>query len=70
MDLGKKISAHVAYSMKKGKIPKNDLMWPSNFEGDGLHLNFLKKTEFFGISSFVIHIIFYGKVANFLNFLI
>ena len=46
----KKFSAHVAYSMKKGKIPKNDLMWPSNFEGDGLHLNFLKKPKFLGLA--------------------
>ena len=53
--------------MKKGKPPKDDLMWPSNFEGDKLHLNLLKKTQLFGSSSFVIHMTYSGKVANFLE---
>ena len=36
----KKLSAHVAYAMK---TPKMTSCSPSNFEGDGLHLNLLKK---------------------------
>lgn len=42
---------------------------PSNFEGDGVHPNLLKKPKFLESSSFVIHITYYKKkVANFLNF--
>jgi hypothetical protein len=62
-----KLSAHVACSMKKG-ISQNDLVGPSNFEGDGFNLKMLKKTPIFGTSSFVIHITCHGKVANSLNF--
>jgi hypothetical protein len=40
---GKIINAHVACSMNMKKSPQNDLMWPSNFEGDKLHLNLLRK---------------------------
>jgi hypothetical protein len=47
--------------MKKRKSPKNDLMWPSKFEADGLHLNSLKKTQIFKSNSFIIHITYYGK---------
>ena len=65
----KNLSAHVACSMKEGKSPKMTSCGPSNFEGDILHLNLLKKTQFFGSSSFVIHITYYGKVANFLKFM-
>ena len=45
----------LAPSMKKGKSPKMTSCDPSNFEGDGLHLNLLKNPKF-GSSSFVIHI--------------
>jgi hypothetical protein len=38
--------------MKKGEFSQNDLMWPSNFEGDGLHLNLLNiKPNFVHLSS-------------------
>ena len=67
MDLGK-IRADVAFSMKKGKSPKMTSCGPSNFEDDKLDLNLLKKTHVFVISSFVIHITYYGKVVNFLKF--
>ena len=61
-------SAYVACSMKKDKSPKLTSCGPSNLEGDGLHLNFLKKTQVFGSSSFVILITYDDKVANFLVF--
>ena len=64
----KKLSGHVASSMAKAKSPKMTSCGPSNVEGDGLHLIVLKKTQFFGSSPFVIHITYYGKVANFLTF--
>ena len=60
----KKLSAHDACSMKKGKSPKMTSCGPSNFEANGLHLNLLKKTQFFGSGSFVIHITYYDKVSN------
>ena len=41
---------------------------PSSSKDDGLDLNLLKKTQILGISSFVIHIRYYGKIANFLEF--
>ena len=40
----------------------------SNIEGDGLHLNLLKKPQIFGSSSFVVQIKYYGKVVNFVKF--
>jgi hypothetical protein len=46
----KKISTHVAHSMQKGKSPKNDLLWPSNLEGDKLHLNLFKKPHVFKVA--------------------
>ena len=54
---------------KRGNLPK----WPplaprSNFEGDKLHLNLLKKPQISKSSSFVIHIAHYGKVTNFQEF--
>ena len=54
--------------MKKGKSPKLISCGPSNFEGDGLHLNLLKKTQVFGSGSFVILMTYYGQVANCLEF--
>jgi hypothetical protein len=39
--------AHVACSMKKGKSPEMTSCGPSNFEGDGLHLNLLKTNPSF-----------------------
>jgi hypothetical protein len=62
------MSAHVACSMKKEESPKMISCGPFNFEADGLHLNFLKKTQILGSSSFLIHITYNGKVANFLVF--
>ena len=67
MDLETKL-IHIARSMRKGKSPKNGLMRPSNFEDDGLHLNLLKIIQFLGSSSFVIHITYYNKDANFSKF--
>ena len=66
----KKIIAHVACAMKKGKPPKNDIMCPSNFEGEEPHLNLLKQNHFFfgSSSTIVIHITYYDKVANCLKF--
>ena len=61
----KEHNAHVACSMKKGKWPKMTSCGPSIFEGDGLHVNLLKNTQNYGSSSAVIHITYYGKVANF-----
>ena len=44
----KKLSAHVACAMK---TPKMTSCSPSNFEGDGLHLNLLKKNpKFLGVA--------------------
>ena len=67
---GKKetLNAHVTCSMKKGKSPKMTSCGPSNFEGDGLHLDLLLETQISGSSSFVIHITYHGKVSNFLEF--
>ena len=55
--------------MEKGKSPKIDLMWSSNFEGGGLHLNLLEKTNLFFlvVAHFFNHMAYYGKVANPLN---
>ena len=53
--------------MEKGKSPKITLCAPFNFEGDELHLNFLKNTQFVFGSSFVTHITYYDKVPNILN---
>ena len=52
----KQLNVHVACSMRKGKSPKMTSCDPSNFEGNKLHPNLLKKTPNFGSSSFVIHI--------------
>ena len=49
-----KTSAHIACSMKKGKSPKMTSCGPSNFEGDRLHLNLLKKLQIFGSSSIIL----------------
>ena len=57
------ISAHVACSMEEEKSPKIASCGPSNFEGDELHLHFLKKPQIFMSSSSVIHIAYYDKVA-------
>jgi hypothetical protein len=48
----KKPSAHVASTMKKkGISPKITTCDPSNFEGDRLHLNLLKKKlKFLGVA--------------------
>jgi hypothetical protein len=40
-----KLSAHVAYSMKKGISHKMITCGPSNFEVDGLHLDLLKNPK-------------------------
>ena len=42
----KEMSAHVSCSMKKGESPKLTSCGPSNFEGDGLHLNLLQNLNF------------------------
>ena len=47
------------------KSPKMTSCGPSNFEGDKLHLDLLRKPPIFGSSSFVIHITYHDKVANF-----
>jgi hypothetical protein len=72
MDLGKHKLVHMLLApWKKEKCVKNDLMWPSNFEGDGgFHLNLLKNPFFFWSSSFFIHITYNGKVDNFLKFVL
>jgi hypothetical protein len=68
VELDKKVSAHVACSTKKGKSPQMASYGPFNFEGDELYLNLLRIIQTFGgISSFVIHITYYGKVAKFLQ---
>ena len=68
-DLGKHKPMHMLLApWKKGKCLKNDLMWPSDFEGDGFHLNLLKKI--YGSSSFFIHTTYNGKVDNFLKFVL
>ena len=43
----KKLRAHVACFIKKWKSSKMTSCSPSNFEGDTLHLNLLKKTHIF-----------------------
>ena len=52
----------------KGKTPKMTSCDPSSFEGNGLHLNLLKKPQIFGSSSFVIHTTYYDKIVSFLKF--
>ena len=41
---------------------------PFNFEGDKLHLKFLKKPQISVSKSIVIHITYYGKISDFLDF--
>jgi hypothetical protein len=61
----KKLSAHVACSMKKAKSPKITSCGPSNFEGHRLHLNLLlKNPHIFGSSSLVIPITHYAKSCH------
>ena len=55
-------------SMKNEKSPKMISCGPSNFESEGFHVKLLLKSRIFGSSSFFIHITYYGKVANFQNF--
>ena len=55
------MSSHVACSMKKTESSKMTSYGPSNFEGDKLHLNLLKKPQISGSRSFVIHITYYGN---------
>ena len=69
MDFEGKIIAHVACSMTRWKSPKTDLMWLSNFEGDGFHLDLLKNPQMYESSSFVIHIPYYKRASNFLKFM-
>jgi hypothetical protein len=45
----KRMSAHVAYSMKKGKSSKMTPCGSSNSEGDKLRLNLLKRPYFYGV---------------------
>jgi hypothetical protein len=63
----KRPSAHVSCSMEKDKSPKMASCGPSNFKGDGLHLNLLKKNQMLGSSSLFIHLTYYDKVVNFLK---
>ena len=53
---------------EKGETPKMASCGASNFEGDGLHLYLLQNPQNFESSSFVIHITYNVKVANFLKF--
>ena len=61
----KKRSAHVACSIQKGKFVTMISCGPSNFEGCGLHLNLLKKTQMFWINPFVIHYHIMEKLPTF-----
>jgi hypothetical protein len=51
MDLGKNECA-CCLLHEKGKSPKMTSCGPSNFKGDGLHLNFLKKTQLLLVTQF------------------
>ena len=51
MDLEEKACVHMLLApWKSGKSPKMTSCGPSNFEGDGLHLNLLQKPKFLGVA--------------------
>ena len=73
INLGKKMSAHVACSMKKAK--SINLHWKWSHVGHQLwgwriSSKFAQKPQIFGSSSFFIHMTYYGKIANFIKFVI